>query len=206
MASEEVELQRICPSLISWSRYAPEVKAELFSTAVIGKRGAYLVDPIAVDPETLREALAPAKVAGVIVSNENHARAAAEAAAAFDVAVFSHADARAAVGLPAGRDIADGERFAPGLTAIAIEGAPAGEIAIHAEADGGSLIVGDALIHMGSYGFTFLPAKYCRNQKQMRRSLRKLLDWDFERIAFAHGLPIVTKAKDKLANLLETGA
>ena len=206
MSGDEVELQRVCPSLVSWSRYAPEVKAELFSTAVIGERGAYLVDPIAVDATALREALASAEISGVVVTNENHARAAAGTAAAFGVAISAHRDARAAVDLPAGRDIVDGEQFAPGLTAIAIDGAPAGEIAIYAEADRGSLIVGDALIHMGSYGFTFLPAKYCRNHKQMRRSLRKLLDWDFQRIAFAHGLPIVTKAKDKLASLLETGA
>ena len=81
------------------------------------------------------------------------------------------------------------------MTAIAIEGAPAGEIAIYADADGGSLVIGDALINMGSYGFTFLPAKYCANHKQMRRSLRKLLDYEFERILFAHGLPIVANAQ-----------
>ena len=206
MNRAEVELQRVCPSLVIWTRYAPEVKAELFATAVPTERGAFLVDPIPVDAETLREALAPAEVRGVVVTNENHARAAAETASAFGVEVFAHRETQAAVDLPGAREIADGEQFAPGMMAIAIDGAPAGEIAIYADADGGSLIVGDALINMGSYGFTFLPAKYCRNHKQMRRSLRKLLDYDFQRITFAHGLPIVARAKDRLTSLLETGA
>ena len=206
MTGRDVELQRVCPSVLSWSRYAPEVKADLFSTGVVAASGAYFLDPITINAEALREACAPAEIVGVVVTNENHARAAADTAAAFGVAVFAHPDARAAVDLPGGIDIADGEQFAPGLTAITIDGAPAGEIAIYAEADGGSLIVGDALINMGSYGFTFLPAKYSRNHKQMRRSLRKLLDCDFQRIVFAHGLPIVTNAKDRLASLLETGA
>jgi glyoxylase-like metal-dependent hydrolase (beta-lactamase superfamily II) len=202
MAGSSVELQRVCRTVVSWSRYAPDVKADLFSTAVIAERGAYLVDPIKIEPESLRQALAPAEVAGVIVTNENHARDAAKMARRYGVPVFAHADARAAVDLPNGINVADGEQFAPGLSAVAIDGAPAGEIAIFAEAEGGTLIVGDALINMGSYGFTFLPAKYCRDQKQMRRSLRKLLDYEFERMTFAHGLPIVANAKTRLAGLL----
>lgn len=203
MPGNEIELQRVCPSICIWARYAPDVKADLFSTAVIGPRGAYLVDPIALDTATIREALGPTEVVGVVVTNENHARDAAEIAQRFGVQVFAHRDARAAVDLPAGNDVEGGQRFAPGLTAIAIDGAPAGEIAIYAELDGGSLIIGDALINMGSYGFTFLPAKYCRNHRQMRRSLGQLLDFDFERIMFAHGLPMVANAKTRLANLLE---
>ena len=88
------------------------------------------------------------------------------------------------------RTIADGEEICEGLHVIGIEGAPPGEIVLHYAVDGGTLIVGDALINFEPYGFTFLPAKYCSNQKQMRRSLRKLLDDKAERILFAHGVPI----------------
>ena len=198
----DAEIARICPSLLSWHRYAPDVKADLFSTAVVSEAGAYLVDPIATGSDELRSAVAPAAVAGVVVTNENHARASGELAAAFGVPHYTHAATGAALGMNAATTIADGEQFVPGLEAIAIEGAPAGEIAIHAAPDGGSLIMGDALINMGSYGFTFLPAKYCTNHKRMRRSLRKLLDWEFKRILFAHGLPIVADAKERLAQLL----
>jgi len=70
--------------------------------------------------------------------------------------------------------------------------------------DGGTLIVGDALINFESYGFTFLPAKYCSNQKQMRRSLRKLLDYRAQRMLFAHGTPILSDASERLRGLLES--
>jgi glyoxylase-like metal-dependent hydrolase (beta-lactamase superfamily II) len=62
--------------------------------------------------------------------------------------------------------------------------------------------MGDALINFEPYGFTFLPAKYCSNQKQMRRSLRKLLDYKAERIFFAHGTPILAGASERLKSLL----
>ena len=200
------ELDRVCSTVLSWHRYAPEVKADLFSTLVVSPAGAYAVDPITIDAACLRKTLAPGTIAGVIVTNENHVRAAVEFAEEFDVAIFAHDDARAALNLPAATALFDGAEFANGLTAIAIDGAPAGEIAIYADADGGSLIVGDALINMSAYGFTFLPPKYCSNQKRMRKSLRKLLDREFQRILFAHGLPLVTHAKRQLTELLETGA
>jgi glyoxylase-like metal-dependent hydrolase (beta-lactamase superfamily II) len=98
--------------------------------------------------------------------------------------------------------VEDRRIFASELTAIEIDGGPIGEIAIHSSRDEGSMIVGDALINFDPYGFTFLPSKYCSNAKTMRRSLSKLLDYDFERILFAHGTPILTGARDRLEELL----
>ena len=65
-------------------------------------------------------------------------------------------------------------------------------------------IIGDALINFAPYGFTFLPAKYCSNQKQMRQSLGKLLAYKAERMFFAHGLPILSAASERLRGLLES--
>jgi glyoxylase-like metal-dependent hydrolase (beta-lactamase superfamily II) len=78
-----------------------------------------------------------------------------------------------------------------------------GEIALFHEPDGGTLIVGDALIHFEPYGFTFLPAKYCVDQKKMRRSLGKLRRCEADRILFAHGTPILSGAVDRLNALLD---
>lgn len=200
-----MEIHQVCRTIVTWHRYAPEVKAELYSTAIISDTEAYLVDPIAISQERLQTALGPS-VAGVVVTNENHGRSAADAAAAFGVPLYAHSGTRQALNLPLAIELSDGKEFAPGLTALAIEGAPAGEIAIYAQLEGGTLIIGDALVNMGSYGFALLPAKYCENQKRMRRSLRKLLDLEFERIVFAHGLPVVTNSKRRLAELLEPGS
>jgi glyoxylase-like metal-dependent hydrolase (beta-lactamase superfamily II) len=67
--------------------------------------------------------------------------------------------------------------------------------------DGGTVIVGDALINFEPYGFTFLPAKYCSNQKQMLRSLRRLLDYKAKRMLFAHGTPILSGTTERLQAL-----
>jgi glyoxylase-like metal-dependent hydrolase (beta-lactamase superfamily II) len=92
------------------------------------------------------------------------------------------------------------------IEVIAIEGAAPAEIVLHVPAHDGSLIVGDALINFDPYGFAFLPAKYCSNPKQMRRSLRQLLKHTSQRMLFAHGTPILVTANVRLEQLLEGGA
>ena len=98
--------------------------------------------------------------------------------------------------------IADGEEICDRLRAIAIDGVAPGEIALHYGGNGGTLIIGDALINFEPYGFAFLPAKYCSDQREMRRSLRKLLDYEAERILFAHATPILSRASQRLEALL----
>jgi glyoxylase-like metal-dependent hydrolase (beta-lactamase superfamily II) len=102
------------------------------------------------------------------------------------------------------REVADGSEICDELRVIGIEGAAPGEIILHYAPGGGTLIIGDALINFEPYGFTFLPNKYCSREKEMRRSLRKLLDYKTERILFAHGTPILSGASDRLQRLLRS--
>jgi len=178
------ELEPVSPGIFLWRFYDPSVKADLFSTAVAIGSDTYLIDPIPLAKEAMTELRG---VAGVIITNENHVRAGCDFAAQFRVPIYS----------------ALSDPFVPGLTPVRIEGAPAGEIAIYCEVDGGAMFIGDALINFDPYGFTFLPAKYASNSKLMRKSLTKLLDYSFERMLFAHGMPILSKARERLELLLK---
>jgi len=86
---------------------------------------------------------------------------------------------------------------------IEVEGAVTGEIALYHSSNGGTLIVGDALINFEPYGFTLLPRKYCLSEKQMRSSLHQLLTRPAERMLFAHGTPILSGANARLQQLLD---
>jgi len=177
-----VELEQVAPGLFLWRAYDPSIKTELFSTGLSTSSGFFMIDPI---PLASAEAKTLGDVAGIIVTNDNHDRAARDFAERFGVPIYSAASPL----LPAD------------LAAIPIEGAAPGEIAIHSEVTG-VMVVGDALINFDPYGFTFLPAKYCTNPKLMRRSLVKLLAYSFERMLFAHGTPIQSGARKRLEALL----
>jgi hypothetical protein len=179
------EIELIAPGLFLWRAYDASIKTELFSTGLSNSSGTYLVDPI---PLASSAVGLLANIVGVIVTNENHERSATDFAGQFNVPIYS----------------ARSQSFPADLTAVGIEGAAAGEIAVYSNVAGGVIIIGDALINFEPYGFTFLPDKYCTDSKLMRRSLAKLLDYSFERMLFAHGTPIQSKAHQRLEALLKS--
>jgi hypothetical protein len=179
------ELEPVAPGLFLWRAYDSSIKTELFSTGLATPSGTYLVDPIPLAPGA-RGSLT--NIAGIIITNENHERSANSFADEFRVPIYSTAS----------------QAFPYGLTAVRLEGAASGEIAVHSKTAGGVMVIGDALINFDPFGFTFLPSKYCTDHKLMRKSLEKLLDYSFERMLFAHGTPIQSAARQRLEALLKS--
>lgn len=195
------ELAHLCPGLFIWQNYHPAVKAELFSTGIEVPAGVYLIDPIPLADSQLSW-LPEGSVVGVVVTNTNHQRASLFYSEKFSAPIFAHRETFPGAKPPSLIDIADGTKISEEFETIEIEGAALGEIALYQPGGGGTLIVGDALINFEPYGFTFLPRKYCINEKKMRQSLRKLLTRKAERLLFAHGAPILSGASMRLQNLL----
>ena len=199
------DFHQLLPGLWVWQRYDATIKADLFSSAILTRTGLYIVDPIPLPDVQLAQLSQAGAVAGIIVSNANHSRTGAQFSDRFAVPILAHAqsfpDLKPVRFVEANKDSAiDGE-----LEVIEIEGAVAGEIALYHAPNGGTLIVGDALINFEPYGFTFLPRKYCLNQKRMRTSLHQFLERPAERILFAHGTPILSGATARLRQLLDVG-
>ena len=194
------EIETLCPGIFFWRLYDPAVKADLFSTGLATASGTYFIDPIPLTVHVMTGLASGRKSAGIVITNENHERAATLFAEQFQVPVYSAA--MDISGLAEIVPVSEGQTLAPGLTAVSIDGGPSGEITLYWEANGGTLVVGDALINFDPHGFTFLPPKYCQNFKRMCRSLAKLLEYRFERILFAHGTPIVSGARQRLEQLL----
>ena len=187
------------PRFALWHAYDPASKTDLFSSALqLPDQRLLLIDPIELETEAEAELLQLGDPAAILLTNENHWRATSVWMRKFDLPVF------AAAHFSEGKTQAVGElsKSFPDLAAVEVAGAIAGEIALFWPEDGGSLIVGDALIHFEPYGFTLLPKKYCQNEKEMRRSLRQLLELRFERLFFAHGLPILRDGSARLGALL----
>src|SRR5438034_9402348 len=108
--------------------------------------------------EALDELAGSSCVAGVIVTNSNHHRASARFAEQFSASIFGHGETFPHNSSREFRKVADADKICEGLTVIGIEGAAEGEIALHYAPDGGTFVIGDALVNFEPYGFTLLPA------------------------------------------------
>lgn len=196
------EVDCLSPEIFIWHRDALELKAEIFATGIRGSSGIILVDPFEANTASFAQAIGSARVAGIALTNANHQRDCLPFAKKFSVPIYAHQEAKIALNLSELIALEDGDELSGDLRVIAIEGAAPGELVFYSDAAGGTLIVGDALINFGAHGFTFLPAKYCSNARLMRKSLHRLLDFSFKRILFAHGAPILKKARLRLEALL----
>lgn len=196
------DFHQLLPGFWVWQLYDSSVKADLFSSAILTSAGVYIVDPIPLPDPQLRQLSEAAPVAGIIVTNANHPRASSAYSDRFSVPIL--ADARSFPDLKPARftEAKNGTAIGGEFEVVKIEGAVAGEITLYHASNGGTLIVGDALINFEPYGFSFLPRKYCLDEKQIRSSLHQLLARPAERILFAHGVPILSEASARLRHLL----
>jgi glyoxylase-like metal-dependent hydrolase (beta-lactamase superfamily II) len=198
------DLVALHEGLFLWQAYDPAVRAKLFSTAVATATDQIiLVDPIALAESELDQLSEHGRIGGIVITNVNHDRAAQVYSTKFSAPVFGHRASFADEQLASASFVRERDKIAGELEIIELQGAAPGEIALYHSANGGTLIVGDALINFPPYGFAWLPRKYCTNENQLRRSLRKLLDYRAEHILFAHGTPILSGASAHLCDLLD---
>jgi len=70
------EFHQILPTLWVWHAYDSSVKAELFSTALLVQAALYIIDPTRLSDDQLAALTKFGPIAGIIVTNANHHRAA----------------------------------------------------------------------------------------------------------------------------------
>ena len=187
-------------SLACWEAFDAASKVDLHACALTLADGRlFLVDPIPLARAALDELLAAPGIRpmGILVTNGNHGRAAADFRRRLGVPVCAHPAAAAEAGLDADAAIPDagGPLFDGALEGVPLPGAAAGEMAFYRANGGGLVIVGDALIHLPSHPFMPLPDKYCDDPKALRRSLASLLARPFATLAFAHGPPLTVNPR-----------
>jgi len=197
------EFQTLGDGIYYWSVYEPSVKCEIGCAAFRLAGGLVVIDPVPLVESAWKELFALAPLRAILLTNGNHVRAAAELRKQFPVPVVTAPDTR--------RDIAEltpdaylfPNELLYGIAAIPIPGATAGETAFFVPS--GVMVIGDAVINTNlEVGLEFLPDKYCTDAEQNRASLRKLLDYDFHTLIFAHGAPVTNHAKEKLSALLNS--
>src|SRR2546421_59322 len=86
------DLVEVAPSFFIWQNFDPAIRADLFSTALAIRGTTFIVDPIPLHPSQLSQLQYHGRVAGIIVTNTNHQRAAVAYSEDFSAPIFTHAD------------------------------------------------------------------------------------------------------------------
>ena len=176
MSLDPLPLRDHGEGFFTWHAYDPSCKAELWSTAYITQEVAILFDPI----DWPQKTPPPTGHVQIVKTNANHERCCESLARSFHAKLDAN---------PLG--------FRP----IALSGAGENETAYFHGATG-TLVLGDALIHLAPNPLMILPDKYCTDPILLRVNLRILWDLPIRRIFFAHGAPILQDGLNSIQRLL----
>ena len=189
------DFHQITSDLFVWHGYNPECKTDCTSTAIRTPDGFVLIDPVRLEEQAIERMVSDDKVVAVLLTNGNHLRGSLYEKERLDVPIYAPSGAESM--LRVDRVVSDGELLWETLRAIALPGGSPGETAYHAP---GVLVIGDAVTNLD--GLQVLPEKYCADLPLLLNSLRAIRPLQFEIACFAHGLPIVGKARERLADIV----
>lgn len=184
-----------------WSVYEPTLKCDMGCTALKTDSGLVVIDPVPLAEEAWKEILKNRPLRAILLTNGNHVRHADVLRKLHKVPIVTApATNRDIIEIKCDVVLLETELLY-GISPVYLPGATVGETAFFSQA--GVMALGDAIINTDPQkGMEFLPDKYCHDPEQNRLSLKKLLQFDFHTLTFAHGLPVASNAKEKLNALL----
>lgn len=197
-------MQEILPDIFTWPWFSERHGYNFNGYLVRAPDGNICIDPVEPDTSTL-DAIARLGAAWIVLTNRNHVRAANAVRAQTGARTAIHPDdavhARAQ-GATVDADLHAGQRIGP-LTVIGIPGKSPGEVALHWP-ERRLLIAGDAVIGNPPGRCALLPDKVIDDPARLRASVQRLLDLDWDTLLVGDGTCILTGARERLHDLVDT--
>jgi glyoxylase-like metal-dependent hydrolase (beta-lactamase superfamily II) len=197
-------MRELLPGIFTWPWFSTPHGYDFNGYFLAQPDGNLCVDPPDAPADVLAE-LARRGVARILLTNRNHVRDANRVRSRTGARTAIHpADAVHARNQQAEIDdeLHVGERIGP-LTVVAVAGKSPGEVALHWPARR-ILIVGDAVIGNPPGRCSLLRDKVMDDPAQLRASVRRLLDLDFDTLLVGDGVSILTGARERLRDLVST--
>src|SRR5207247_1208791 len=197
-------MQQILTDIFTWSWFSEPHQYDFNGYLVRHEAGNLCIDPVPPSDADLAE-IAHIGIAKILLTNRNHSRAANIVRSHTGAETLIHpGDAAHARSQGA---IIDGELRVGDtvgvLTVVAVPGKSPGEVALYWP-ERKLLIVGDAVIGNPPGRCRLLREKVMDDPAQLRRSVRKLLDLEFETLLLGDGASIVHDDKMRLKELVDT--
>jgi glyoxylase-like metal-dependent hydrolase (beta-lactamase superfamily II) len=206
-------MREIVPGIFTWGSTYADRPWDLNGYAIRLDGCTVLVDPPAPGEGDWASFDMIKPIAKIVLTNRDHVR---------DVELFR---TRFGAHLVAGADevtqlapiaideaVREGDLIAGALRVIHLPGKSAGEIGLYFDPAhhgvsremGGILLLGDAIIGNPPGAVSLIPEPKLDDPSKLKRSLRKLLDYDFDVLLLCDGQPVLSGGKLKVSEFLNT--
>ncbi len=202
-------IREVLPGVYHWTAFHPRIRMPVDSYYIEFAR-------VVVDALVPREGLAwfegRVPPSQIVLTNRHHLRHSQRYAEAFGCTIrCSDAGLHEFVDGPKVEGFAFGEELAPGITAHRLGAICPDDTALHIRtAEGGALAFADGLTRPRGGGLSFVPGFLMGDnpaavRAELRESLERLLDLDFDNLLFAHGDPLIGGGRAALREFVAGG-
>jgi hypothetical protein len=196
-------MEEILPGIFHWTAFHERIRQRVSSYYV--EPSAALIDPMLPDEglEWFEKRQAPERI---LLTNRHHYRHSARFVERFGCPVLCHqAGLHEFEGGPPVEGFSFGDEVSPGIVALEVGAICPEDSALHISSgeDRGALAFADGLIRSSDGALAFVPDFLMGEDPEavkrgLRKSLRRLVDQDFDSLLFAHGMPLVGGGKSAL--------
>ena len=139
----------------------------------------------------------------VIATNKHHLRDTQWWVERYQIPLAMHESETNDYGFEVSRKLKDGDKIESSCRILHLPGKTEGEIGIYIEEDGGTLILGDALVGDPMGKVKLLPKEKIQDQDRLEQSLQRLRTLSFERLLVGDGEPLLAGAKAVVVKFLD---
>jgi len=196
---------RLASGIYSWNKFNEERGLNFNGFLIVCGDKAIVIDPPphSADEEVFLDKKLNLRPAHVIVTNKHHLRDTQWWLERYQIQLAMHESETNDYGFEVSRKLKDGDRIEAGCRILHLPGKTEGEIGIYVEEDGGTLILGDALIGDPMGKVKFLPKEKIQDQDRLEQSLQGLRTLSFERLLMGDGEPLLAGAKAVVVRFLD---
>jgi glyoxylase-like metal-dependent hydrolase (beta-lactamase superfamily II) len=208
-----VTMREILPDIFTWGSTYVDRPWDLNGYAITFAGFTVLVDPPepGEDDSSGFDTMKP--IAKIVLTNRDHVRGAELFRTSCGACIVAGADEVAQFGPVAiDEEVREGDLIAGALRVIHLPGKSPGEIGLYfdpahhpvSRERGGIVLLGDAIIGNPPGSLDLIPQPKLDDPSKLKRSLRKLLDYDFDVLLLCDGQPVLSGGKQKVAEFLNT--
>ena len=196
---------RLADGLYAWNAFNEEKGLNFNGAFVVCGGCAVVVDPPAHSPsdEALVDLKLKVQPTVAVVTNKHHLRDVQWWLERYKIPLAMHAAETNDYEFEVSRKLKAGDKVEGRCEVVPLPGKTPGEIGLLVAGEGGTLIVGDALIGDPFGGLRFLSAEKIKDPAALKASLQALRRLEFERLLPGDGEPILSGAKAAVVRFLD---
>lgn len=206
-------MREILPGIFTWGSTYADRPWDLNGYAIGFDACTVLVDPPGPEENDWRSFDAMKPIAKIVLTNRDHVRDAELFRTRYGARFVAGADEVAQLApIRIDEAVCEGDLIAGALRVIHLPGKSAGEIGLYFDPAhhavsremGGILLLGDAIIGNPPGALGLIPEAKLDDPSKLKRSLPKLLVYDFDVLLLCDGQPVMRGGKLKIAEFLKT--